>query len=62
MDSEMGGKNYNELVSEEVKRAVRDFRGKFPANKVIFIVIPVNGDFFKVFLFLFYTFLFNYFL
>ena len=58
----MGGKSHNKLVSKEVKRAVCDFRGEFPANKVVFIVIPANNGFSGVLLFLFYTFLFNHFL
>ena len=58
--SEMGGKNYNELVSEEVKCVVRDFCGEFPANKAVFMVMPANGGFSRLFLFPFYTFLLNY--
>ena len=56
------GKGYNELVSEEVKRAVRDIRGEFPTEKAVFIVIPANKSFSGVLLFLFYLLLLNHFL
>ena len=60
--SETGGKSHNELVSEEVKRAVRDFRGEFPANKAVSMVMPANGGFSGVLLFPFYALLLNHFL
>ena len=55
-------RGHNELISEEVKRAVRDIRGEFPMERVIFMAIPANRNFSGVFLFLFYFFLLNYFL
>ena len=58
----MGGRSHNELVLEEVKRAVRDFRGKLPANKAVFMVMPANGGFSGVLLFSFYALLLDHFL
>ena len=62
VSSETGGRSHNKLVSEEVKRAVRDFRDKFPANKAVSIVIPANNGFSGVLLFPFYTLLLDHFL
>ena len=56
------GRGYDELVLEEVKRAVRDIRGEFPTERVVFMVMPANGSFLGVFLFLFYFFLLDHFL
>ena len=56
------GKGHNELVSEEIKRAVYNIRGKFPTKKVVFMVIPANKNFLGVLLFLFYFLLLNHFL
>ena len=60
--SKTGGKSYNELVSKEVERAVRDINGKFRINKAISIIAAVNSSFFRVLLFPFYTLLLDYFL
>ena len=60
--SETGGRSHNELVLEEVKCAVCDFRGEFPANRAVFMVMPANGGFFGVLLFLFYALLLDHFL
>ena len=60
--SETGGKSHNELISEEIKRAVRDFYSKFPANKAVSIIMPANSGFSGVLLFPFYTLLLNHFL
>ena len=50
-------RGYDELVSEEIKRAVRDFRGEFPANKAVFIIMPANSGFSGVlFFFILYPF------
>ena len=55
-------RGHNELVLEEIKCAVYDFHSEFPANRVVFMIIPANNCFIRVFLFLFYTFLLNHFL
>ena len=61
VSSETGRRSHDELVSKEVKRAVRDIRGKVPSNKAVFMVMPANGSFSGVLLFPFYLLLLNYF-
>ena len=56
------GRGHDELVSEEVERAVRDICGKFPMERVIFMVMPANRSFSGILLFSFYFFLLNHFL
>ena len=53
------GKGHNKLVSEEVKYAVRNIRGKFPTERVISMVIPANKNFSGILLFPFYLLLLN---
>ena len=56
------GGGYNELVSKEVKRAVRDIRGQIPSNRAVSMGMPANSSFSGVLLFPFYLFLLDYFL
>ena len=46
MNSEIGGKSYNELVLKEVERAVRDIGNEFRTNRVISIIVMANSNFF----------------
>ena len=60
--SETGRRSHDELVSEEVKRAVRDLRGEIPTNRAVSMVMSANGGFFGVLLFPFYALLLDHFL
>ena len=56
------GRGHDELVSEEVERAVRDIRGEFPTERAVSMVMPANGSFSGVLLFPFYLLLLDHFL